>query len=322
MAKISRQLLKLFGGSGSSDNFGQFGSKVAGSPLTTKDVPTIQALSAWANGLQDAVVTANKAPYIQDQNSLFYVLCYQLASILQDGIPTWDVTTSYYIGSMVHKDGTAELYLSLTNDNVGNALPTKTNNGFWEYLRFGPPTGAVMGFAQMTDPLSGGIDVPYGYLRCNGQAVSRTTYADLYAVLGTTWGVGNGTTTFNLPDLLERTIVGDDGTPGFVLGTYGGSLTHIHAQIAHDHTVPDHNHVLVNTGPDQSPITSFAKNAQGNTGGQIGIDPTFSGVGVGPKLVSGTASTVSGIVTGNAQPPIQAGSSLQPYGVMQWMIKT
>lgn len=55
---------------------------------------------------------------------------------------------------------------------------------------------------------------PTNFLFCNGQAVSRTTYADLYALLGTTFGVGDGSTTFNLPDLCGRTVFGKETMGG------------------------------------------------------------------------------------------------------------
>lgn len=55
------------------------------------------------------------------------------------------------------------------------------------------PTGGVLYMATNTTPT--------GYLKCNGAAVSRTTYASLFAVIGTTYGSGNGSTTFNVPDL-------------------------------------------------------------------------------------------------------------------------
>lgn len=58
-------------------------------------------------------------------------------------------------------------------------------------------TGLVMWFTGNTG------QIPTGYLVCNGQAVSRTTYARLYAVIGTKYGAGNGSTTFNLPDLSD-----------------------------------------------------------------------------------------------------------------------
>lgn len=56
--------------------------------------------------------------------------------------------------------------------------------------------------------------VPAGWLECYGQAVSRTTYAELYAAIGTTYGVGDGSTTFNLPDLRGRSIFGEDDMGG------------------------------------------------------------------------------------------------------------
>lgn len=62
------------------------------------------------------------------------------------------------------------------------------------------PTGSVFPFA--------GITAPEGFLLCNGQEVSRFTYAKLYGVLGDTYGAGDGTTTFNLPDYREATLVG------------------------------------------------------------------------------------------------------------------
>lgn len=55
-----------------------------------------------------------------------------------------------------------------------------------------------------------GANEPLGWLKCDGQAVSRTTYSALFSVIGTTYGSGNGSTTFNLPDLKGRTIVGVD----------------------------------------------------------------------------------------------------------------
>jgi len=85
-----------------------------------------------------------------------------------------------------------------------------------------------------------GANLPAGYLWCAGQAVSRTTYADLFKSISTTWGVGDGSTTFNVPDLRGRTTAGKDnmnGTSanrltapldGDVLGAVGGGQAHTH----------------------------------------------------------------------------------------------
>ena len=72
-------------------------------------------------------------------------------------------------------------------------------------LSGGNPVGTVIAFAANS--------APDGYLLCNGSAVSRTTYADLYAKIGTTYGSGNGSTTFNLPNLTDKFIQGS-GTAG------------------------------------------------------------------------------------------------------------
>lgn len=73
----------------------------------------------------------------------------------------------------------------------------------WLYLNVvqGIPIGVVQAFAGNT--------VPDGWLLCDGSAVSRTDYAGLYAVIGTTYGAGDGTDTFNLPNLVDKFIQGN-----------------------------------------------------------------------------------------------------------------
>lgn len=77
------------------------------------------------------------------------------------------------------------------------------------------PTGAVMGFAMST--------VPTGWLECNGAAVSRTTYATLFAKIGTTFGAGNGSSTFNVPDMRGEFLRGWDHGRGIDVGRAFGS---------------------------------------------------------------------------------------------------
>lgn len=87
---------------------------------------------------------------------------------------------------------------------------------------YAPPAGAMMDFA--------GTTAPSGWLACNGTAVSRTTYARLFAAISTTWGVGDGSTTFNLPNFSRRVAVGSGGsgtgTLGNAVGNTGGAETH------------------------------------------------------------------------------------------------
>ena len=81
---------------------------------------------------------------------------------------------------------------------------------------------------------------PSKWLICDGSAISRTDYADLFAVIGTTYGTGDGSTTFNLPDLKGRTPIGSSTT--YALGSTGGEATHkltVNEMPAHGHIYAD-----------------------------------------------------------------------------------
>ena len=78
------------------------------------------------------------------------------------------------------------------------------------------PAGSIIAWS--------GSSAPTGYLLCDGTAVSRTTYAALFAIAGTGYGVGNGSSTFNLPDLRDRIPLGK-GTNNSTLGTQTGSMS-------------------------------------------------------------------------------------------------
>lgn len=69
------------------------------------------------------------------------------------------------------------------------------------------PVGSILAF--------GGSSAPTGWLLCDGSAVSRTTYATLFAALGTAWGVGDGSTTFNLPDMRGASPAGAGTSTGY-----------------------------------------------------------------------------------------------------------
>lgn len=129
MAKISRALQKIFGSSGASSQFGQFGSLAAGSPTTTKDPATIQALANYLTGWYGAVM-GNNSPAIEDRNALDFLITRQLAYIFQAGVPEWEVGTEYHLNSYCQKEGV--LFISLTNDNTGNDPYTSPAN--WRAL--------------------------------------------------------------------------------------------------------------------------------------------------------------------------------------------
>ena len=103
----------------------------------------------------------------------------------------------------------------------------------------------------------GASSAPSGWLSCDGSAVSRTTYAALFSIIGTTYGTGNGSTTFNLPDLRGEFIRGLDGGRGVDTGrTLGSSQSDQNK--AHTHTITD---------PGHTHSTSAKTNAGGSTYG-------------------------------------------------------
>jgi microcystin-dependent protein len=95
------------------------------------------------------------------------------------------------------------------------------------------PTGIVSAFAASK--------IPNGWLLADGSEISRSTYAPLFAVVGVAFGSGDGSTTFNLPDLRGRTPLGKADTgPGSQFAASGGSLDHVHELV-----VPDHSHAAI-----------------------------------------------------------------------------
>lgn len=183
-------------------------------------------------------------------------------------------------------------------------------------LKTGGP-GEVKAFARSA--------APDGWLKCNGAAVSRTTFAALFAVIGTTYGNGNGTTTFNLPDLRGEFLRGWDDGRGIDAGRNLGSaqaqqlLQHNHAVTdpGHTHTPtvtdPGHNHTATVTDPGHTHTYrdagggSSAPNANASTPTAITKDTGSSTTGVtvaiGNKVTGVTVSnlsSVTGLTTVNA----------------------
>ena len=101
------------------------------------------------------------------------------------------------------------------------------NGTGWGEIANGVPAGSVFTFATTT--------VPSGYLECNGAAVSRSTYASLFSSISTTWGVGDGSSTFNLPDLRGQFVRGWDNSAGVDSGrSFASSQSDQNKQ--HNHT--------------------------------------------------------------------------------------
>jgi hypothetical protein len=125
MPRLNRYIQKVFGSTASGTQISQFGSLANGTPNYTTNPTTIQGLSQYLSGWFNAVIGGN-SPAIEDMNALFYLVTYQLSYLMQLGTPEYDATTTYYIGSIV-QDGTGITYVSLTDNNTGNALSSATN---------------------------------------------------------------------------------------------------------------------------------------------------------------------------------------------------
>lgn len=181
--------------------------------------------------------------------------------------------------------------ITTANGDIGWFISEGSGN--WRCLLYTPasgvvPTGVVMPYA--------GLTAPNGFLLCYGQAVSRTTYAALFAVIADTYGVGDGSTTFNLPDLRGRVVAGQDdmgGTSanrltspinGDTLGAAGGaeSVTLTSTEMpAHSHTIGgdsvadgNTNFTDAATGGTGTP-GNFTSSTTGSGGAHANVQPTF-----------------------------------------------
>ena len=154
---------------------------------------------------------------------------------------------------------------------------------------------AVLTGALLMWPTS---SAPTGYLSCDGTAVSRTTYAALYAIIGTTFGSGDGSTTFNLPNYTNRMPYGT------TIGATGGSA---------DAVVVSHTHTATVTDPGHAHGISYPN--------------TISGGGGAPRVGTGTtdfsASAVTGISVSNSTTGVSGtNANLPPYLGINFIIKT
>jgi Phage Tail Collar Domain len=123
------------------------------------------------------------------------------------------------------------------------AFAEMTIIGTYPPVQLQAPTGIVAAFA--------GAAAPAGWLLCDGSAVSRATYSALFAVIGTTYGAGNGSTTFNLPDLRGRAVYGvGAGAPGVgSLGATEGQSNPANRGPYHGHSANNHSHGYDRAGP-------------------------------------------------------------------------
>lgn len=202
-----------------------------------------------------------------------------------------------------------------------------------EFVQVANPTGAVIAFA--------GSSAPTNWLLCSGQAVSRTTYAALFAVISTTYGVGDGTTTFNLPDLRGRTVAGIDNmggsdagrldianSSGTVVGTQYVTLTsaempsHTHTQDSHNHTQNAHDHwVRANSFAGDLQIAMGPIGADGN---KYSVSDSGNDASTNTALLYADSRTATNIATTATNQNTGGGgahNNMQPTMILNYIIK-
>jgi microcystin-dependent protein len=149
----------------------------------------------------------------------------------------------------------------------------------------------------------GGTTAPAGYLLCNGNAISRTTYAALFAVLSTAYGAGDGSTTFNLPNLQGRFPVGQDGSVEFATnGQSGGNKTH-------SHTLSD---------------SGWAQIARRGNNIRMRLITATSWTATDENTATSTGNTIAGTpatALGGSTDATSGAASIPPYQVVRYIIK-
>lgn len=165
----------------------------------------------------------------------------------------------------------------------------------------------------------GGTSTPLGYMACDGAAVSRTTYAALFAAIGTAWGAGNGTTTFNIPDLRDDFIRGASGTRTVGTKETDTLKSHTHTGITASDGVHTHS-VYGGTGEnsDVRGIDNPSTNGVGGTLNAIGNQYHSVLGGNGAQIIDWGGGHMHAFTT-----DATGSTETRPRnGVVLWVIKT
>lgn len=153
--------------------------------------------------------SGGKAPKREDFNGALNMLA-NIAFYAQKGFTfNWDSGQAYYVGCRVIDSNDGNMYVCISDVAAGQSRPMN-NAAKWKKANMsggGVSVGTILPYA-----VNGSL--PDDFLECDGGAVSRTLYADLFGAIGTTYGAGDGSTTFNLPNYTGGTFPEGSTTAG------------------------------------------------------------------------------------------------------------
>lgn len=233
-----------------------------------------------------------------------------------------DADNSNYVAIRSPATVTSNYTLNLPSatGSSGQVLSTDgSGNLSWASSGTAIPSGCIQ--------IYGGSSAPSGWLICDGSAVSRTTYAALFTAIGTTYGVGNGSTTFNLPDCRGRAVIGvgqGSGLTNRTLAATTGTETHT---LALSET-PSHNHngltgyMSANTTHNHSLSTTLGVMQYGfaNLGG--GYQGALAGTQPYSHTYSISSTNTDHYHTINAAGGGGSHNNMQPSIALNYIIKT
>lgn len=182
--------------------------------------------------------------------------------------------------------------------------------------RTGAAQGGTTSPVGMVAVYGGAGGIPEGWAECDGAAISRVVFARLFLIIGTTWGIGDGTTTFNLPDFRDRFLIGASFTKP--TGTTGGanSITLSTAQLpAHKHSITDPGHLHTVTDPGHIHTITDPQHTHGVTDPQHAHTTAANAANgtTGTDAVGNTAGSTGSAATGITIQNASTGISINSY---------
>jgi microcystin-dependent protein len=225
-------------------------------------------------------------------------------AVIYSGAGDVAATTLTLGGTAITATATELNYVDGVTSNIQTQLDTISGTTL--------PSGSLLPYA--------GSSAPSGFVLCYGQELNRTTYATLFGVIGTTYGTGDGSTTFNVPDLRGRAVAGQDdmggssanrltgqsgGVDGDTLGGTGGEET----QTLSTSQIPSHNHALRYGGAGSVNFSSADNFMQLTSGGD-------AYGGTAPNFIGTTSSLMSSTGGGGAH------NNVQPTIILNYIMKT